>query len=141
MSSNSNRIEVATRQHVGATLTSQMIADLVKVSFPDWKGGVYPSDCAYVRSEEGMKPRGKVAYGDGVLEYLAENSFKVLPTEQIVRRPRCGKKAEAAPAAPAPEPVVAKPEKKSSKKKAAGKTQAKPPVATRSRGADARATL
>jgi hypothetical protein len=28
-----------------------------------------------------------VAYGDLVLEYMGANSFKVLPTEQIVRRP------------------------------------------------------
>ena len=62
--SNSSRIEAATRQHVGAVLTSQMITDLVKVSDPEWKGGVYPSDCAYRRTEEGLVPRGKTAYGE-----------------------------------------------------------------------------
>ncbi len=85
--SNSSRIEAATRQHVGATLTNEQIAELVKLSFPDWKGGIYPSDCAYTRQGDGLAPRGKTAYGDGVLEYLGENSFKVLPTEQIIRRP------------------------------------------------------
>jgi len=94
--SNSSRIETATRQHVGAVLTSQMIAELVKVSFPDWKGGVYPSDAAGKRQDDGtLTHRGKVAYGDLCLEYLAENSFKVLPTEQIVRRPTSRKKAVA----------------------------------------------
>jgi hypothetical protein len=43
MSSNSNRIEAATRQHVGATLTSAQITELVRLSDPSWKGGVYPS--------------------------------------------------------------------------------------------------
>ena len=86
MSSNSNRIETATRQHVGATLTSAQITELVRVADPNWKGGVYPSDCAYVRTDEGLVPRGKTAYGDGVLEYVSENNFKVLPSEQIVRR-------------------------------------------------------
>ena len=87
MSSNSNRIETATRQHVGATLTSAQITELVKLSYPDWKGGVYPSDCAGKRQEDGtLTHRGKTAYGDLVLEYVGENNFKVLPTEQIIRR-------------------------------------------------------
>jgi hypothetical protein len=41
--SNSSRIENATRQHVGATLTSAQITDLVHAADPNWKGGVYPS--------------------------------------------------------------------------------------------------
>jgi len=101
--SNSSRIEAATRQNVNAVLTGQMINDLVKVSFPDWKGGIYPSDCAYKREGTTLVPRGKTAYGDGVLEYLAENSFRVLPTEQIVRRPTSKKAA-------APKPAVAETE-------------------------------
>jgi hypothetical protein len=103
--SNSSRIEAATRQHVGATLTSEQIVELVKVSDPNWKGGVYPSDSAYQRTPEGLKPRGKTAYGDGVLELVGPNSYKVLATEQIVRRPASAKKAAAAAAvavAPAP---------------------------------------
>jgi hypothetical protein len=98
--SNSSRIEKATRDHVGATLTNDQIVELVKVSDPEWKGGVYASDAAYKREEGTGKliPRGKTAYGDGVLEYLAENSFKVLATEQIVRRPSSKKKAAVAPA-------------------------------------------
>src|SRR4029077_19782028 len=91
--SNSSRIEAATRSHVGATLTSEQIVELVHVSNPEWKGGTYPSDAAYQRTPEGLKPRGKTAYGDGVLEDLGANSFKVLPTEEIVRR-----KASPAPA-------------------------------------------
>jgi hypothetical protein len=75
-----------------------MITELVKVSDPEWKGGVYPSDCAYKRTDDGLVPRGKTAYGDGVLEFLAENSFKVLPTEEIVRR----KPAKAAASTPVP---------------------------------------
>src|SRR5579862_1903407 len=95
--SNSSRIEAATRQHVGAVLTSEQIVELVKISDPNWKGGVYPSDAAYKREGTTLVPRGKTAYGDGVLEYLGSNSFKVLATEEIVRRP--GSKKAAAPAA------------------------------------------
>src|SRR6476660_2371738 len=104
--SNSSRIEQATRQHVGAVLTTEMIHELVKASEPEWKGGVYPSDCAYKRQEDGtLVPRGKTAYGDGVLEYLAENSFKVLATSDIVRRKPA--KAVASTPAPASSPVAA----------------------------------
>jgi hypothetical protein len=123
--SNSSRIEAATRQHVGATLTGTQIVELVKISDPNWKGGVYPSDAAYRREGTTLVPRGKVAYGDGVLEYLAENSFKVLPTDQIVRRPSSKKTAVAAPAHVAPA-------QEEGKKKAAA-TPSKPPVATKSR--------
>ncbi len=98
--SNSSRIEAATRQHVGATLPSEQIVELVKISNPEWKGGVYPSDAAYTRTPEGLVPRGKTAYGDGVLEYLGANSFKVLSTDQIVRR-KPGKTPVPTPA-PAP---------------------------------------
>jgi hypothetical protein len=105
--SNSSRIEVATRQHVGATLTSEQIVELVKVSDPTNTKGVYPSDCAYSRTPEGLVPRGKVAYGDGVLEYLGANSFKVLATQDIVRRPGGKKPAAAAPAPAEAKPVVA----------------------------------
>jgi len=147
--SNSSRIEAATRQHVGAVLTSQMITDLVKVSDPEWKGGVYPSDCAYRRTEEGLLPRGKTAYGDGVLEFLAENSFKVLPTEEIVRR-----KPAKTPAAPTPVPtmtvvpasspaVAATPpaggKKKTAKK--ASRSSSDIPVAPKRSGAAGRATV
>jgi hypothetical protein len=148
--SNSSRIEAATRQHVGAVLTSQMVAELVKVSDPEWKGGVYPSDCAYKRTEEGLVPRGKTAYGDGVLEFLAENSFKVLPTEEIVRR----KPAKAAGATPVPVPTVATPvaatapvaatpaasgKKKTAKK--ASRSSSDMPVAPKRSGAAGRATV
>src|SRR5215831_12804938 len=104
--SNSSRIEAATRQHVGAVLTSEQIVELVKMSDPNWKNGIYPSDAAYTRTPEGLKPRGKVAYGDGVLEYLGANSFKVIKTEEIVRRPTTRK------AAPAPAPEAPKADKK-----------------------------
>jgi hypothetical protein len=134
--SNSSRIEQATRQHVGAILTSKMIVELVKVAFPDYSGGVYPSDSAYKRDADGvLQARGKTAYGDGILEFLAENSFKVLSDAEIVRKPtkRVAKPVVAAtavevPAAPAVAPVVATPSKpepakvaktKKSKKKAA----------------------
>ena len=51
--SNSSRIEKATRQHVGATLTSEQIHELVKLADPTSTKGVYPSDCAYKRDEAG----------------------------------------------------------------------------------------
>ena len=135
--SNSARIEAASRQHVGATLTSEQIVELVKVSDPNWKGGVYPSDAAYVRTPEGLVPRGKTAYGDGVLEYLGANAFKVLETEEIVRRPSTRK-----PAAVAATPVAApaaKVERKAGKKgKKASGTANQPPVAPKSRASHAR---
>ncbi len=93
--SNSSRIEAATRSHVGAVLTAAQISELVKLSDPTSTKGVYPSDCAYKRDEAGkLVPRGKTAYGDGVLEYIGENNFKVLPTEEIVRRKVSAKAAE-----------------------------------------------
>lgn len=116
--SNSSRIEQATRQHIGAVLTSKMIVELVKVAFPDYTGGVYPSDSAYKRGEDGaLVPRGATAYGDGILEFLAENSFKVLGDAEIVRKPtkRVAKPVVAAtppevPAAPVVAPVEAQQE-------------------------------
>jgi hypothetical protein len=131
--SNSSRIEAATRQHVNQTLNSATITELVKKAYPDFKGGVYPSDVAYVRKEGKLVPRGKMAYGDGVLEHLAENSFKVLPTDEIVRR-----KAPVA-AAPAPAPVAAKPSAKVEKK--SSKKASQPPVATKPRGAVGRSVV
>lgn len=132
MSSNSNRIEAATRQHVGATLTSAQITELVRLSDPSWKGGVYPSDCAYVRTDEGLVPRGKTAYRDGVLEYVSENNFKVLPTEQIVRRKTPKPVAATKTAAAAAPAEVKKPE---AGKKKSGKAS-QPPAATKIAGRD-----
>jgi hypothetical protein len=137
--SNSQRIEAATRQHVNAVLTNDQIVELVKVTSPDWKGGVYPSDAAGQRQEDGtITHRGKVAYGDLVLEYLTKNSFKVLPTEQIVRRPVAAKKAKvvAAPekkvVASTPTPVAAKAEPViAAKGKPASKAASSIPVATK----------
>jgi hypothetical protein len=128
--SNSSRIEVATRQHVNAVLTSEQIVELVKLSDPTSTKGVYPSDCAGKRLEDGtLTFRGKVAYGDLVLEYLGANSFRVLPTEQIVRRPSNKKEKKPAIAASTPviaakapvavsAPVAAKADAKAGKKKA-----------------------
>src|SRR5450755_209263 len=125
--SNSSRIEQATRQHVGAVLTSKMVVDAVRLAFPDDKSGVYPSDAAYVRTDGILVPRGKVAYGDGILEYLADNSFKVLGDTEIVRMPRkrAAKPAAAAavetpvtPAVATPEPSLKKSKLKKNKKKA-----------------------
>jgi hypothetical protein len=144
--SNSSRIEAATRQHVGATLTNEQIVELVKIADPNWKGGVYPSDCAYTRTAEGLKPRGATAYGDGMLEYLGANSFKVLATQDIIRRPASAKKAakpaaEAPAPAPAPVPAVAvvAAGKEKVSKKDAGKAPSQPPVAPKSRATHARA--
>jgi hypothetical protein len=138
--SNSSRIEAATRNHVGATLTNEQIVELVKVADPNWKGGVYPSDAAYKRTEQGLVPRGAVAYGDGVLEYLAPNSFKVLKTEEIVRRPQSKKPAAVAKAAKAAEPVAVAPvpavEEKKGKKASTSASQ--PPVATKQKANQAR---
>ena len=129
--SNSSRIEAATRQMVGAILTSKQVQDAVKLAFPEDGKGVYPSDCAWKRDAEGvLQPRGKVAYGDSILEFLAENSFKVLSDQEIVRMPRkrVAKPAPAATVEPPTAPVVAAPEpalkskaksKKKSKKQAA----------------------
>jgi hypothetical protein len=126
--SNSSRIEVATRQHVGAVLTNDQLVELVKVSFPDWKGGVYPSDAAGQRQEDGtITHRGKTMYGDLILEYVNKNSFKVLATDKIVRRPVSAKKAavvavaaqekkEVAPAPVKPEPKAVKATKKQAAK-------------------------
>ena len=110
--SNSSRIEKATRDHLGATLTSEQITELVKISNPEWKGGVYPSDAAYKRDGEGkLIPRGKIPYGDGVLEYLGENSFKVLSDKDIVKRSSSKKAVAPAPVVPvAPAPVAPTPE-------------------------------
>jgi len=88
---NSSRIEQATREFVGATLTGQEITLLVHKAFPDWTGGIYPSDCAYAKTANGFVPRGKSAYGDGVLQYLGSDQFKVLPTDAIVRKPSTGR--------------------------------------------------
>ena len=140
--SNSSRIEAATRQHVGATLTSEQIVELVKVSNPEWKGGVYPSDAAYTRKDGILVPRGKTAYGDGVLECLGANSFKVLPTEQIVRRPGSGKKAAAPAPAPVPAPVQKEAAKPVAKKAAknASKSASALPVAPKQKARDTHAT-
>jgi hypothetical protein len=128
--SNSSRIEAATRGHIGAVLTSDQIHELVKLSDPTSTKGVYPSDCAGKRLEDGtIVHRGKVQYGDLVLEYLKENSFKVLPTEQIVRLP--GRKpAKAASTVPAPTPTpIEVPVKKPKKGKKASKSASRIPVA------------
>src|SRR5450755_1483450 len=126
--SNSSRIEVATRQHVGAILTSKMITELVKVSFPEFAGGVYPSDAAWRRGEDGqLVCRGKVAYGDAILEYLADNSFKVLGDAEIVRMPRkrAAKPAAAATVETPAAPAVAAPEQAQKKAKSKLKKKSK----------------
>lgn len=138
--SNSSRIEAATRDHVGAVLTGAQITELVRHADPNWKGGIYPSDAAYKRTEQGLQPRGKTAYGDGVLEYLSENSFKVLATEQIVRRPTSKKAAVKAEvkteAKPEAAPVVAAPV---AGKKEAAKVPSSIPVAPRKKARDVHA--
>lgn len=116
--SNSSRIEVATRSHVNQTLTAAEITELVKKANPEWTGGVYPSDAAGKRLEDGaITFRGQTIYGDLVLEYLGPNKFKVLPTKQIVRRPRAAKKAASAPVA-----------KKAKSKKKAPTKASEPPL-------------
>jgi hypothetical protein len=103
----------------------------VKLSDPTSSKGVYPSDCAYKRDESGnLVPRGKTAYGDGVLEYVSENNFKVLPTDQIVRRKPLIVKKDAAPVpTPAPTPAA----KAATGKKKAAKSSSQPPSATKSK--------
>jgi hypothetical protein len=136
MSSNSQRIEQATRNHVGATLTSEQIVELIKISDPNWKGGVYPSDAAYKRVDGKLVPRGAVAYGDGVLEYLGANSFKVLASQDIVRRPTTRKAAPAVAASPTAVPDAPKEEKKAEKKRGKGSAKANHlPVAPKQKGA------
>ena len=126
--SNSSRIEVATRGMIGAVLTAKMVVDAVRLAFPDDKSGVYPSDAAWKRGEDGqLVCRGTVPYGDAVLEYLAANSFKVLADAEIIRMPR-KRVAKAAPVAavetPAA-PVVAAPEPAQKKSKLKKKSKAK----------------
>jgi hypothetical protein len=146
--SNSSRIERATREHVGAVLTSEQITELVKLSDPTSTKGVYPSDVAYKRTPEGLVCRGKTAYGDGILEFLAENSYRVLPTEQIVRRkPLIVKKEVAAPAAAkaaastVPVPTVAASTGKKKAVKKTSKSASKPPVIAKQKGADRHAAI
>jgi hypothetical protein len=88
---NDFRIEKATREYVGATLTGEQIGLLVKKAFPGWNGGVYASDCAGMKDGNTFTFRGKTQYNDLVLEYLGPNTFKVLPDESIVRKPRSGR--------------------------------------------------
>jgi|SRR5271169_178018 len=144
--SNSSRIEKATREHVGAVLTSEQITELVKLSDPTSTKGVYPSDVAYKREGTILVPRGKTAYGDGILEFLAENSYRVLPTEQIVRRkPLIVKKEVAAPvaakAAASTVPTVAASTGKKKAVKNAAKSASHPPVAPKQKGADRHASM
>ena len=121
---NSERIEKATREHVNAVLTSQQIQELVKTFDPTNQKGVYPSDVAGKLAEDGktITHRGKVPYGDLVLLQLSSNSYRVLPTDQIVRRKNPTVAPAAPPAPPAPaaeEPQKTQPVKKSKAQKAA----------------------
>jgi len=123
--SNSSRIEAATRSMIGATVTAQQVIDAVKLFDPTNTKGVYPSDVAGKQLEDGtITHRGKVPYGDLILLQLGSNSYRVLPTNEIVRR-----KNPSVPVAP-PAPTVtnppaqqpaaeAEPVKKSKQKKAA----------------------
>lgn len=90
MADNSSRIEEVTRAFIGAILTGKEITRLVRKMFPESTQGVYPGDVAYapvVRDgKKTLEPRGSSTYGDGVLQYMGSDSFKVLPTDQIVRR-------------------------------------------------------
>ena len=114
--------------------------ELVKLSDPTNTKGVYPSDCAYKRDDAGkLIPRGKTAYGDGVLEYVGENAFKVLATEEIVRRKAAPAKAVApalVPKVPVPAPVAAPAKAEKKGKKKASTSASKPPSAARSAMAD-----
>jgi hypothetical protein len=101
-----------------------MVQELVKVAFPEDSKGCYPSDCAWKRDEDGnLQPRGRTAYGDGILEHLSDNNFKVLSDAEIIRMPRNRVAKVAAtvepPAAPvvAQEAVAATPARKSKSKK------------------------
>ena len=113
---------------VGAVLTAKMVVDAVRLAFPEDKSGVYPSDSAWKRDAEGvLQPRGKTAYGDGVLEYLAANSFKVLGDAEIVRMPRkrAAKPAAAATVETPAAPAVAAPEQAQKKAKSKLKKKSK----------------
>jgi hypothetical protein len=140
--SNSARIEAATRQHINQTLNSASITELVRKMYPDFKGGVYPSDVAYTRKEGKLVPRGKMAYGDGVLEWIGENSFRVLATDEIVRRkaPAAAATVPAPTPAPVPTaPVAAKSETKAGKK--GSKKASSIPLATKPRATERRASV
>jgi hypothetical protein len=87
---NSARIEAATRGFVGQTLTGKEITRLVNKMFPESTQGIYPGDVAYAPivkdGKRTLEHRGGTAYGDGVLQYMGSDAFKVLPSDQIVRR-------------------------------------------------------
>ena len=103
--SNSSRIERATRQYIGATLTTDHIQQLIKLADPNDNKPVYPSDCAGKRMEDGtLTHRGKAAYGDIILEFLGPNSYKVLAADEIIRR-----KHSKAAKTPLPPPTVPTP--------------------------------
>ncbi|MFZ0805396.1 MAG: hypothetical protein WAN03_04405 [Candidatus Sulfotelmatobacter sp.] len=131
--SNSSRIEAATRQHVGAVLTNDQIMELVKLADPTNTKGVYPSDVAYKRTPEGLVCRGKVPYGDGILEYLGENQFKVLADNEIIRRKKTVKTAAAAPAALVP-PAAASASSGKKKSNSVAKVQHKAAVIAKKNG-------
>jgi hypothetical protein len=124
--SNSSRIEAATRQHVGQTLTAAQVEALVKLANPNDLKGVYPGDAAGKRLEDGtITYRGKQPYGDLVLLQVASGQYRVLPTEEIVRMPRSARgtstKGEVVippPSATVEEPAIA-PKQTQKKQKAA----------------------
>ncbi|MFZ0804799.1 MAG: hypothetical protein WAN03_01390, partial [Candidatus Sulfotelmatobacter sp.] len=79
---------------------------------------------------EGLVCRGKVPYGDGILEYLGENQFKVLADNEIVRRKKSAAPVPAASPVAAPAPAPAK-----KGKKPTGKAS-QPPVIAKSKAND-----
>jgi hypothetical protein len=84
--SNSSRIEAATRDRVGQTLSSEQIVAIVKMANPGETKQVYPGDSAGKKLEDGtITHRGKAQYGDIILLLIGPNQYRVLDTPEIVR--------------------------------------------------------
>jgi len=87
---NSSRIEAATRLYVGKTLTGEQIKFAVRQMFPDETAACYPSDCAFTLKADGtLQPRTNTQHTDkseGVLAYKGTDAFLVMPTDKIYRK-------------------------------------------------------
>src|ERR1700677_123955 len=86
---NSSRIEAATRLYVGKRLTGEQIKFAVRQMFPDETPACYPSDCAFTLKADGtLQPRTNTQHTDKserVLAYKGTDAFLVMPTDKIYR--------------------------------------------------------
>lgn len=92
---NSDRIETVTRPFANLILTSAQITRLVQKQFGE-AVRVYPSDSAFASVDGKVVPRTSTQQGaadsnDGVLLYLGNDRYQVLPTDKIYRKPGTGR--------------------------------------------------